>query len=74
MTLLQEFKQLKTLKEKRLFALKRAKEQNNMSDIEMLSYEKLSSFSIHCLFYKSIDKKYTQKRKYKAKHNKERKF
>jgi|TARA_R110000751_G_scaffold21002_4_gene60887 hypothetical protein len=71
MTLLQEFKQFKTLKEKRLFALKHAKSQYNK---EMLSYEKLSSFSIHCLFYISIGKKYTHKRKYIAKHNKEREF
>jgi len=74
MTLLQEFKQLKTLKEKRLFALKQAKEQNNTYHIEMLSYEKLSSFSVHCLFYNSIGKKYKAKRTYRAKHNKERNF
>ena len=71
MTLLEQFNKLKTLKEKRLFALQLAK---TNYDQEMLSYEKLSSFSIHCLFYKYIGKKYNIKRHYKAKHNSQRNF
>jgi len=71
MTLLKKFNQLKTLKEKRLFALKLAKTDY---DIEMLNYEKLSFFSIHILFYKYIGKKYIIKRQYKPKHNSQRNF
>ena len=71
MTLLKQFNELQTLKEKRLFALKLAK---TNYDIEMLNYEKLSSFTIHTLFYKYIGKKYTIKRHYKAKHNTQRNF
>tara|TARA_R110000744_G_scaffold273773_1_gene386992 strand:+ start:75 stop:305 length:231 start_codon:yes stop_codon:yes gene_type:complete len=58
----QQFENLSTLKEKRLFALKYVQIPNH---IKMLQYEKLSHFSVHCLFYIYIGESYTQKRKYR---------
>jgi len=66
-----EFNNQPTLKDKRLFALKYVENENHK---EMLKYEKLSHFSIHCLFYMFLGEKYTQKRTYVAKQKKQRSF
>jgi|TARA_R110000772_G_scaffold28203_4_gene71288 hypothetical protein len=58
----EQFNNQPTLKDKRLFALKHVQIPNH---IKMLQYEKLSLFSVHCLFYIYIGESYTQKRKYK---------
>jgi len=63
MCLINQFKNLKTTNEKRLFALKYVV---NNKAIELLSYEKISEFTISAMFYESQNKKYIIKRNYKA--------
>lgn len=63
MSLLQQFKKLETRQERRLFALKHAKDEKT---IELMSYELISDFTINVLFHKSQGQEYSVKRKYSA--------
>ena len=56
-----QFNNLSTLKDKRLFALKHVQLPKHK---KMLEYDKLSEFSVHCLFYIYLGESYTQKRNY----------
>lgn len=63
MRLIEQFNNLKTRQEKRLFALKHVKD---IKTIELLSYDKISIFTISAMFYKSQGKTYEMKRNYNA--------
>lgn len=63
MRLIEQFNNLKTRQEKRLFALKYVKD---IKAIELLSYDKISIFTISTMFYKSQNETHEMKRNYNA--------
>ena len=61
MRLIEQFNQLQTRDEKREFALQHVTDEHH---IELLSYDKISLFTITALFYKSQGEQYNVKRNY----------
>jgi hypothetical protein len=63
MSLIKQFKKLETRQERRLFALEHSKDDKTT---ELMSFEKISDYTINVLFYKSQGEQYNVKRKYSA--------